>query len=327
MKISAIVPVYNRAGLMPKLIQALLNQDYPVEIVIVDDGSTDNTADIVRGFPVTYIHQKNSGPSAARNHGVNESGGDIVVFTDSDCVPQKDWIRRLIDGFEDDVGAVAGSYNIANPESLLASCIHEEIKLRHLALKRKKYIRAFGSYNVALKRNVFLKVGGFNEGYRSASGEDNDLSYKILKAGYKIRFKDDALVAHHHPEQIWNYLKEQYRHGYWRIKMYRDFPEMSRGDDYMVMKDIIEVPLALFSLCSILFLWNKNGAFLFSVFTLSNAILQVKTAITLIRIKKSYKFIYLSIIMFLRSYARALGAVRGILKLRPLSIHIWNIKI
>jgi len=312
-KVSVIVPTYNRASLMPNLIEALLQQEHPAEIIIVDDGSTDNTADIVRKYPVKYVYQKNNGPASARNHGVKESSGDIVIFTDSDCIPQKDWISKLILGFtEDYIGAVAGSYNIANPESLLVNCIHEEIKLRHLRLKKKKYIKAFGSYNVAIRRHVFEKVGRFNENYRAASGEDNDLSYKILRGGFKIKFQESALVVHNHTERLWKYLKEQYRHGYWRMKLYRDFPNMTKGDNYTTFKDIIEILLALVTFCSVFFLWHKYGLITFLLFTISNGVLQSLATIKLIKIKKKFKFIYMAPVTFLRAYARAVGVISGI---------------
>ncbi len=312
-KVSVIVPAYNREALLPNLIEALLQQDYPSEIIIVDDGSTDNTAQIVKKYPAKYVYQKNSGPALARNRGVKESHGDIVVFTDSDCIPQKDWISRLMEGFTaDDIGAVAGSYNIANPERLLACCIHEEIKLRHLSFKT--YIKCFGSYNVAIKRNVFEEVEGFNENYRTASFEDNNLSYKILKAGHKIKFQGSALVAHRHTEKLWNYLKEQYIHGYWRMKGYKDFPNMAKGDDYTTFKDIIEIPLALITFCSAAFLWHRSGFIGFVTLTVANGLLQLPKTIMLIKIKKNFKFLYLPLITFLRSYARAFGAIKGILK-------------
>jgi glycosyltransferase involved in cell wall biosynthesis len=315
LRISVIVPVYNRAEFIPQLIHALLKQTYRSEIIIVDDGSTDNTAEIAKGYPVKYVYQENKGPASARNHGARESKGDILVFTDSDCIPYENWIEKLIRGFsEDNIGAVAGSYSITNPESILATCIHEEIKLRHERLKMKKYVRAFGSYNVAIRRDVFFNVGGFNEEYRFASGEDNDLSYKILKSGYKILFKDDALVAHNHTEKLWRYLKEQYRHGVWRIKMYRDFPEMVRGDDYTTWKDIAEIPLVIGSFFSFVFVWSLYGLLSFGIFITLNFLLQMKTSFILIIKKKNLKFIYLSVIMFLRSYARAVGAVSGILR-------------
>ncbi len=313
-KVSIIIPTYNRAFLLPGLIGALLSQDYPSEIIIIDDGSTDNTAEIVKKYPVKYVYQKNSGPASARNLGVEESSGDLIVFTDSDCVPQKDWISNLLEGFTaDDVGAAAGSYTIANPESLLATCIHEEIKLRHLRFKNKKYIHAFGSYNVAIKRKVFETVGGFNKGYLAASGEDNDLSYKILRAGYNIKFQEDALVAHKHTETLWKYLKEQYRHGYWRIKLYKDFPDMAKGDDYTTFKDIIEIPVALITFCSAFFLWYTYGFFLFLLLVVSNGLIQLPSAIKLIKIKKKFNLLYAAFVTFLRTYVRTFGVIIGIL--------------
>ncbi|MBI4839073.1 MAG: glycosyltransferase family 2 protein, partial [Nitrospirae bacterium] len=135
MKVSVIIPVYNRADLLPSVIKALLGQEYPAEIIIVDDGSTDSTAEAAKGYPVKYIYQENAGPAKARNTGWKASTGEIVCFTDSDCIPRKDWAGRLAESFVDDsIGAVGGSYDIAYPESLLSRCIHEEIKLRHFKL-------------------------------------------------------------------------------------------------------------------------------------------------------------------------------------------------
>ncbi|MBI4698240.1 MAG: glycosyltransferase [Nitrospirae bacterium] len=314
-KVSVIIPAYNRAGFFPRLAEALLNQDHPAEIIIVDDGSTDNTSQIIKQYPFQYIYQDNSGPAKARNTGWQKACGEVICFTDSDCIPHKDWIKRLLEGFtSDDIGAVAGSYDIANPESLLSQCVHEEIRLRHSAFMNKDNIKAFGSYNVAIRRDVLERVRGFNEAYTAASGEDNDLSYRILREGLKIKFKEDALVAHHHPEVLFKYLREQYRHGLWRMKMYKDFPDMAKGDDYTLFKDAIEVPAALMGLCMTVFAWLKPGSIALILLTAFNAVLQMPAAIGLIRIKKNIKFLYLAPITFLRSYARALGAVRGIFK-------------
>lgn len=318
MNISIVVPVYNAQRTIAKTAEGCLNQDYSggcIDVIFVDDGSTDGTAGIVKQFALKYIYQENSGPASARNRGFKESSGELVVFTDSDCVPAKSWISKVVEGFTgEDIGAVAGSYDIANPESLLSNCIHEEIKLRHLKLRDKKYIRAFGSYNVAIRRNVFEKAGGYNESYRAASGEDNDLSYKILKAGYKIKFQEDAVVAHTHTEKLWKYLREQYRHGYWRMKLYKDFPDMAKGDDYTTFKDIFEPLLPLMGFCSVVFLWHKYGVILFMTLMATNGLMQLPSAIKAVKIKKNFKLLYMALVTFIRSYARAFGMIKGIWK-------------
>jgi cellulose synthase/poly-beta-1,6-N-acetylglucosamine synthase-like glycosyltransferase len=316
MEISIVIPVYNAQRGIADVVNACSKQEAPgntIEVIAVDDGSTDSTAQRMKQLPARYIYQENAGPAKARNTGWKASAGEVVCFTDADCIPQNDWVKNLIDGFDsEEVGAVAGSYNIANPGKLFPQCIHEEIKIRHKQFKQ--YIRAFGSYNVAIKRHVLEEVGGYDEYYRSASGEDNDLSYKILRAGYKIRFQQSALVAHYHPEHFWKYLKDQYRHGYWRAKLYRDFPDMVRGDDYTTFKDIAEIPLALMTFCFIPFIWHPYGVLTLLALIGLNGLLQLKKAVDLIKMKKNFKFIYLSVVTFCRSYMRAIGFIKGMIK-------------
>ena len=181
--VSVIVPAYNASATIGQTLEALSRQNcfQPFEVIVVDDGSSDNTADIVCSFAsVRYVRQENAGPASARNHGAKLAQGEYLAFTDSDCIPHEDWISKLMEGFgQQQVGVVAGSYGIANPEIWLARCIYKEILWRHNTLM-PDFPNSFGSYNFCVKKNVFDAVGGFNTAYRHASGEDNDLSYKII---------------------------------------------------------------------------------------------------------------------------------------------------
>jgi GT2 family glycosyltransferase len=211
----------------------------------------------------------------------------------------------------EDIGAVAGSYGIANSHKILADCIHEEIIQRHLNMP--EFIRAFGSYNVAIRRGILEKVGGFEEAYRYASGEDNDLSYKIIRAGYKIYFCKDAIVFHYHQENILKYLREQYRHGVWRMKLYRAHPEMMRGDDYTNWKDIIEPPLALFSVSLLPFLSLLGLRNIFLACFSFYCFMQLPMALRICLRKKNIKFMYLAVVTYVRGFARAFGMLAGII--------------
>lgn len=311
--VSVIIPVYNRAHLIGPVIEALLEQNYkPLEIIIVDDGSMDNTREVVKSYPVKYIYQENRGPASARNRGFRKSKGDIIAFIDSDCIAKKDWLENLIKGFDSpEVGAVAGSYDIANPQSVLSRLIHEEIKWRHLGFK--KYIRAFGSYNVVIRREVFEKVGGFDETYRTASGEDNDLSYRILKAGYKIRFMPNALVAHYHTENLFKYLREQYRHAFWRMKLYKDHPDMIKGDDYTTLRDALEMPFSVLSIPGLFLLFTRYWFFEFLLLVcLILLLLPLPVRISLQ--KKDAIYLMMVTVLFFRALVRAAGMTKGIVR-------------
>lgn len=256
MKISVVVPVYNGAPTVARTLAALRDLDAgpdDVEVIVVDDGSTDGTARIVEGFPVRLVRQANGGPAKARNAGWRSAGGEIIVFTDGDCIPPRGWLRCLLPHFADErVGAVAGSYDIANPGSLLARVIQAEIAYRHRRMAG--FVKAGGTYNLAVRRSILEAVGGLDENFPAASGEDNDLSYRILKQGWRIAFRPECRVAHLHPERLGKYLRTQFIHGFWRSRLYHCHPEFMRGDDYTRAKDVVEFFLAAFSLFLLLFL-------------------------------------------------------------------------
>ena len=157
---------------------------------------------------------------------------------------------------------MTGSFDIANGDLAAAEAYSRGDK--GTARELRRFIKFFGSYNVAHIREVLEETGGFDESYRRASGEDNDLGYRVLKLGFTIAFVPGALVGHLHTVRSRKYLREQYTHGYWRIKLYRAHPDMPGGDDYTRLKDIIEPPLAVLGLALIAaFLWFASAAFLF----------------------------------------------------------------
>lgn len=230
--VSIIVPAYNAERTLAECLYALAQQDYPaLEIIVVDDGSTDRTGEIARDFEgVTYIRQENAGPAAARNRGAAAAKGAWLAFTDSDCVAEPDWINQLMAKREPGVVGIGGTYDIANPASLLARIIHAEIIARHARLP--VYVDFLGSFNVAYERAAFEAVGGFDPAFSQASGEDNDLAYRMIDAGGKLTFTRFAIVKHYHPERLLPYFKTQMRHGYWRVALYKKHPKREQGDSY-----------------------------------------------------------------------------------------------
>ncbi|MCS6911591.1 MAG: glycosyltransferase family 2 protein, partial [Anaerolineales bacterium] len=123
MNFSVVIPTYNRQATLRRCLTALLAQTYPAhEIIVVDDGSTDGTAEMMtRDFPIVrFFRQKNAGPASARNRGIREASGDVIAFTDDDCLPPADWLERLADGYRrhPDVAGVGGYLDA--PDEVLA---------------------------------------------------------------------------------------------------------------------------------------------------------------------------------------------------------------
>ena len=197
---SVIVPTYNRPNTLRQTLAALAVQtDEDCEVIVVDDGSTDETAKIIASeFPsVRLLRQPNQGPAAARNHGIRESTGEIIAFTDDDCVPPPDWLARLADGYRryPHVAGVGGY--LEPPGGLLDSNIfarYERYAARFVyGVCDHEVVGGFecpagGTNNMSYRRGILGQIGGFDETFPYAAGEDADLKWRISKTGARLLY-------------------------------------------------------------------------------------------------------------------------------------------
>jgi glycosyltransferase involved in cell wall biosynthesis len=200
--VSVVVPVLDGERTIRQCLTSLVRTDFPAEgreIIVVDNGSTDRTADIVQSFPVRYVREEQRGLAHARNRGIATARADILAFTDADCVVTTGWLRELLGGFDRPaVGVVVGEV-VAYPPKTLTE--------RYWALRKPLWqSRAlaypscpwFLSGNAAFRRAVFDRIGLYDTRFEGAC-EDIDLSWRIFRDGrFELRHQPRALVFHQH---------------------------------------------------------------------------------------------------------------------------------
>lgn len=228
--VSIIIPVLNGEQTLEACLAAVQNQSYKgdVEIVVVNDGSTDRTSEIARRFlSVTLLEQKNQGRSAARNNGIEISSGEVIAFTDSDCVPQKYWLENLItrlhiidrnDGTSKKAGIVSGAITIPEYPKNIWRRLDHQAWAHSIGLDKPAEDTIFGSTaNMCIRRSIYRKVGGFDE--RLLGSEDSDLAFRIHKAGYQNYFEPKAVIVHDHGRSSFRtFLRQRFNYGKWTIQ-------------------------------------------------------------------------------------------------------------
>ncbi|MBT7241074.1 MAG: glycosyltransferase [Candidatus Diapherotrites archaeon] len=279
LKASVVIPSYNAAKHLPTLIESLSSQTIkPFEIIIVDDGSTDDTEKIVKKYKlIKYFKKKNGGPAKARNFGALKSKGEIIVFTDSDCTPDKNWLSEMTKPFSDKkVGGVQGAYKTKQKE-LVARFSQIEIEERYERMKAAKDIDWVGSYSAAYRAEVFKKLKGFDESFPIASGEDPELSYRVEKEGWKLVFNSKAIVYHIHPHSLRKYLKTKFFRAYYRPKMYAGHKEKMLNDSYTPQALKFQIILFYLMILSlILMIFNVIFGCFFGLFLATHIVLGTK---------------------------------------------------
>lgn len=245
--VSVIIPAYNAEKSLSDCLDALLNQSIlPNEIIVVDDGSKDSTKTIAESFSlVKVISQKNQGPARARNVGAKEAESDVIIFIDSDCIVEKNWLKEMLIPFQDEnVVGVQGAYK-TKQTSLVARFDQADIEYRYERMKRQKHLDWIGTYSAAYKRDIFLKENGFDESFPRASGEDPEFSYRLAEKGYVLKFAPTAIVYHTHPSSLIRYLKVKFFRAYWRMRMYVKHPKKIVKDSYTPKNLKFSVALAI----------------------------------------------------------------------------------
>lgn len=226
--VSIIVPVYNGERNIGNCIKSLLSLNYPsskLEIIIVDNNSNDGTRRVIQEFPVlSLVEDKIQSSYAARNTGLKRCKGEIIAFTDSDCIADEDWILKVVECFQDEnVGCVAGRIEGYSPSNYIEEYLiknhylsQEETTLKHW------YLPYAQTANAVYRRAVLDAIGVFEERWVSAG--DTDLTWRmLLHTRYRLHYCKDALIFHVHRSTLKGLFNQRKTWGYGEVLLYKKY--------------------------------------------------------------------------------------------------------
>jgi len=214
-KASVVVCSYNGAKTLDRCLTSLKKINYPnYEVILVDDGSTDNTQEIAASHNwVKNVRQENKGLSFARNVGAHASCGDVIVYTDSDCMADPDWLYYLMGTLLSGDYAGVGGPNISPPaENWVQACVSAAPGGPNHVLLTDVVAEHIPGCNMAFHRWAFDQVGGFDPEYRKA-GDDVDFCWRLQQSGGVIAFSPAAIVWHYRRFTLQAFRKQQEGYG------------------------------------------------------------------------------------------------------------------
>lgn len=223
--ISVVVPVFNAEKTVAACLESLYGQTCkPLEIIVVDNGSTDGTAAIIgemmyrsKDIPTQCLRETRRGASFARNRGAFQARGEIIAFLDADCIADSSWLDRLSRSFDRaEIGAVAGSVVGFDRETTLGK-FHALFTLRALPSSRlfdefNLVSGGFPTANLSIRSALFFSLGGFDETIPFFA-EDHDLCARIYQSGAQIYFDKSAVVSHQHRQSLQTTWRQSYGFG------------------------------------------------------------------------------------------------------------------
>jgi glycosyltransferase involved in cell wall biosynthesis len=310
--ISVIIPAFNAMSTLPACLEALNKQSTPPdEIIVVDDGSDDNTSQVALAHGAKLLTQPHKGPAAARNLGISQASGAIILFTDADCEPVVNWVAEMLLPFSDpQVVGVRGSFQTHQKEKV-ARLIQLEFEERYDLQEKRPTIDLIDSSAAAFRVSALQELGGFDPSFPKANNEDVELSYRFEKAGCRLLFNRKAVVFHQHPHTWKAYMLRKIKRGYWRMMVYKMYPGNALRDSYT--PQLLKVQIAL--MYSILGL--SALTLLSPIFGWTATIVLISLCLTTIpfikRALKQDRSLGLSAMFFiiLRAFAFSIGIIGG----------------
>lgn len=321
-EISIIIPVYNGEKHIGKCLNSIngCKINITFEIIVVDDASTDGTESVIQKFPCRYIKIKKSGVAAARNAGIKNAKGDIIFFFDADVKLKKDTIDRFLAHFREDADAylMQGRWDKISPVPTFSSrflLLKYAYNFKEL-FKNKRRLEAANLETgcLAVRREVFEKIGLFDERYKFSGGEEHELGIRILER-YKIFYYPDIFVEHAFGN-IFNTLKKIYRRTV-NFSMLsfktenKNFMKLHRNS--VPLQDKISVLIIFLLVCDLpLFFININTGFYIFIILLALYFLNVFNFFVYLRKEESTSFAIIGIASdFLIMIPRLLGALKA----------------
>lgn len=270
MEIAVVVPTLNRREKLKNCLESLLKQDYPrylYEIIVVDDGSSDGTAEMIKELLVSrhnirYLYQPNKGPAAARNLGIRQSRADIVAFTDNDCVLSSSWIRDMLVAHKayPEAAAIGGitKVNAANIKSAVSQFLSDGAI--ETDIFGTKEVIFFPTCNVSFKRR-YISDEAFNELFPYPAGEDLEFFWRIFKKGRRFIYKRDIEVFHNCHPDLSSFLRQAYLYGrgnYLAQYIHKDHPLLKEIKTKSSISFIFGIIINFFKIPRFVYLMDKR---------------------------------------------------------------------
>jgi cellulose synthase/poly-beta-1,6-N-acetylglucosamine synthase-like glycosyltransferase len=231
--ISVVIPAaHNASQGLRACLETLEHQTTPrerYEIIVVNDGPVDATIETMANrYGATLLSQPQRGAAAARNLGTKHAQGEILLFTDADCVPEANWIEAMMAPLADqEVVGVCGVIH-TRQSGLIPRFIQLEYDYRYRNVAKHSRIDFINTGTAGYRKHIFVESGGFREDLLGA--EDTDLSFRLANQGYKMVFAPQAIVYHRHPESVLEYARRKAHYGYWRTIVYQRHPHKAIAD-------------------------------------------------------------------------------------------------
>jgi GT2 family glycosyltransferase len=243
---SVVVCAYQAEDTIEECLRSLMELGYPdYEVLVVDDGSTDATAQIARRFPVRLLSKDRLGLSGARNVGLEQAEGEFVAYIDADAQADPDWLTYLALALEVQGTAGAGGPNPVPPDDPpVAQCVARAPGGPiHVLLDDERAEHVPGC-NMAFWRERLVEIGGFDPIYRAA-GDDVDVCWKLLDRGYDIRFNPSALVWHRRRDSVRAFWRQQLGYGKAEALVERNHPDKFNSLGQATWRGVIYGPSSI----------------------------------------------------------------------------------
>lgn len=297
--ISVVIPAYNEVHTLPDCLKALALQTLlPDEVIVVDDGSSDGTVEVTRQPGVKVIQQSHQGPAAARNLGARQARGDLILFTDADCQPDREWVAQMVAPFSDpQVVGVKGAYR-CRENRVVPRFVQQEYESKYARMVRQPGIDFIDTYSAGYRREVFFQNEGFDPALMKL--QDQEFSFRLARKGYRLVFAPQARVYHRHDLNLGEYMRRKFSIGYWKAFMLRWLPEKAFSDSHTLPSQRWQIllfglailaiglsfiwPLALWlALASLLFFFASAIPFLVGVWQKDQPVLWAAPGLLLCR--------------------------------------------
>ena len=260
MRTTIVIPCKNGHDTLKMCLDSIARLDYPggFDLILIDDGSTDDTPQIMQEFKKAHGNIETTilkgggklGAGNAINMGWKASRSDLIAVTNADCVVFKDWLAQILKPFQDPtVGGATG--DVLTPKedmNLLQRLIGYELEFRYS--NYPKYVLSPQDSNLAYRRKVLEEVGGYDTQFKT--GYDVDIGYRVNQAGYKIEFNPKAKVWHHHRAGLISYWRQQIQTSKSRFQILMKHPHGIRGDNLANPTLMITPPLIWILLAGLL---------------------------------------------------------------------------